>query len=96
MADSITVDPEVYSVVFENARVRVLEIRSKPGQSTALHSHPDMVLYAVTDCDWQAGSESGETVDAHMTLGETRFVRAVTHSVVNTGQAIHAIAVELK
>ncbi len=97
MADSVTVAPEVYSVVFENARVRVLEIRTKPGQSMALHSHPDMVLYAVTDCDWRAGSESGETVDVHMALGETRFVKAVTHSAVSIGQAdAIAIAIELK
>ena len=59
MADAIAVAPDIYSVKLENARVRVLEIRTRPGQSSVLHSHPDMVLYAVTDCEWRLGSESG-------------------------------------
>src|SRR5262245_30895854 len=97
MADSISVAPGIYSVMLENARVRVLEIRTKPGQSSSLHSHPDMVLYAVTNCDWRLGSESGESVDVRISQGDTLFLEAVTHTALDLSQTgSHAIAIELK
>ncbi len=97
MADSVSVAPDVYSVMLENARVRVLEIRTKPGQSSEIHSHPDMVLYAVTDCDWRLGSDSGDPVDVHIPQGDSMFLDAVTHTALDIGQSgSHAIAVELK
>ena len=97
MADSIAVAPDIYSVKLENDRVRVLEIRTRPGQSSVLHSHPDMVLYAVTDCDWRLGSESEETVDVHIPQGDSLFLEAVTHTALDISQTgSHAIAVELK
>jgi beta-alanine degradation protein BauB len=97
MADSVSVAPDVYSVMLENARVRVLAIRTKPGQSSRLHSHPDMVLYAVTNCDWRLGSESGESVDVHLTQGDSLFLDAVTHTALDISQTgSHAIAIELK
>ena len=49
MADAVSVAPDVYSVMFENDRVRVLAIRTDAGASSEMHSHPDMVLYAVSD-----------------------------------------------
>ncbi len=97
MDDAVSVDTDVYGVMIENDRVRVLEIRTKPGQGSPLHSHPDMVLYAVTACDWRLGSESGEPVDVHISAGESMFLEAVTHTALDIGQAgSHAIAVELK
>ncbi len=52
MADAVSVAPDVYTVMFENDRVRVLAIKTDPGGSSELHSHPDMVLYSVSDCKW--------------------------------------------
>ena len=39
--DAAKVAPQVYRVVFENERARVLEVRMEAGASTAMHSHPD-------------------------------------------------------
>jgi hypothetical protein len=36
-------------VKFENDRVRVLELRLKPGEREKQHTHPQYVLYALTD-----------------------------------------------
>jgi hypothetical protein len=56
-----------------------------------------MVLYAVTDCDWRLGSESGETVDVHIPQGDSLFLAAVTHTALDISQTgSHALAVELK
>ncbi len=38
--DAAVVAPEVYKVLFENERVRILEWRDQPGQKSAMHSHP--------------------------------------------------------
>ncbi len=97
MADSVSVAPDVYSVMLENSRVRVLQIKTKPGQSSELHSHPDMVLYAVTDCDWKLTVEGQEPADIHVDAGDSMFLDAVSHTALDIGQnGSHAIAVELK
>jgi hypothetical protein len=46
--DPTTTNPDVYKTVFENDRVRVLEYRDKPGESTAAHRHPDSVMYTLS------------------------------------------------
>ena len=47
--DPVEVAPNVYSVLFENERVRLLEVREAPGESSAMHSHPDYVIYSLGD-----------------------------------------------
>lgn len=64
MADAVSVAPHIYSVLLENDRVRVLAIRTEPGAGSETHSHPDMVLYAATDCDWSLTGPDGEVVEA--------------------------------
>ncbi|MDH5616494.1 MAG: hypothetical protein OEY62_08140 [Acidimicrobiia bacterium] len=55
------------SVVFENERVRVLDVRADPGSESPMHSHPDSVMYA---------RECGRDPDSH-----TRRPRAPRGSV---------------
>jgi quercetin dioxygenase-like cupin family protein len=95
--DAVKIAPHVYKSVLENARVRVLEIRTEPGQTSELHSHPDMVLYAVTDCDWLLTGEDGESMEARIPQGQTIFLDATTHRAedIGTGGSF-AIAVELQ
>ena len=42
-------DAQKLAVKFENNQVRVLELRLKPGEAEGFHSHPQYVLYALTD-----------------------------------------------
>ena len=44
MPDPIQTNPELYHVLFENERVRVLEYLDHPGDRTSPHSHPDSVM----------------------------------------------------
>ncbi len=60
--DIAQVAPDVYKVVLENERVRVLDTRTAPGGTSQMHHHPDMVGYAVSDCSWDLTSPEGETV----------------------------------
>ena len=45
--DPVQVASNVYSMAFENDRVRLLEVREKPGESSAMHSHPDYLVYGL-------------------------------------------------
>jgi hypothetical protein len=47
-------------VKFENDRVRVLALRLKPGERERQHTHPQYVLYAVTD--YQVRNTSAEPI----------------------------------
>ncbi len=97
--DAVSIAPDIYKVVLENDRVRVLEIKTEPGGSSTEHSHPDMVLYAVTDCAWDLTGPDGETVTAEIPAGGTIFMDATIHSAKDgrsTGTPMVAIAIELK
>ena len=46
--DPAVTNPDVYKVVFENERVRVLEYRDQPGHRTTPHQHPDSVMHTLS------------------------------------------------
>src|SRR5712692_1511495 len=47
--DPVKVDPKHYKVEFENAQVRVLHFHYGPHEKSVMHSHPNLVLLALTD-----------------------------------------------
>ena len=49
--DPTETNPDLYKVVFENERVRVLEYRDVPGDRTTSHSHPDSVMVTLSAFD---------------------------------------------
>ena len=94
--DAVKIAPHVYKSVLENDRVRVLEIHTKAGETSALHSHPGMVLYAVTNCDWDLTGPDGDAMETHIPQGQTIFLDATTHRAEDIGtDGSFAIAVEL-
>ena len=95
--DAVAIAPDVYKVVLENERVRVLDTRTTPGGTSAMHNHPDMVGYAISDCTWDLTSPDGETVRVEIKEGDTFFLDAVDHSAKDVGTTgSHAILIELK
>ena len=58
-ADAVTVAPELYKVVPENDRVRVLEVRANPGIKTAMHTHPIQVAIGLSDGQYRVTSPDG-------------------------------------
>ncbi|QJY46148.1 cytoplasmic protein [Pseudonocardia broussonetiae] len=94
--DPVVTDPELYSVVFENERVRVLEYRDGPGDRTCEHSHPDMVIIPLATFRRRL-SVGGRTFEVEKTAHEAGWVDAHTHSGENIGDGpSHALFVELK
>ena len=95
--DAVSVVPDLYKVLFENDRVRVLKTGYGPGVKSAMHSHPDLVAVAVKPLKARLTLADGQAVDMDLSTGEAVFVEAQEHTVENTGTSeLDVILVELK
>lgn len=95
--DPVAISPQLYSVRFENDRVRVLEYRLKPGGKEPMHSHPPGVVFALADATVKTTLADGTVVAYPSHAGEVLWRDAVTHSAENVGTTeAHYYAVELK
>ena len=95
--DPARTDPDLYRVIFENSRVRVLEYRDVPGDRTTVHRHPDSVMYTLGAFRRRLTGGDGRTVDVELPAGEVRWLAAQRHAGENTGDtATHALFIELK
>ena len=96
MADPVASNPHLYSVVFENERVRVLRYHDHPGDQTTPHQHPDSVM--ITMSSFERRLVQGErSVDVALPAGEVRWLDAQEHSGYNIGSTdTMTLFVELK
>lgn len=95
-ADPVATNPHLYSVIFENDRVRVLEYRDQPGERSVPHEHPDSVMVTLSSFDRRLTS-GDRSVDVTLPAATARWLGAQSHSGENTGSTeTHAIFVELK
>lgn len=94
--DPVITNPELYRVLFENERVRVLEYRDRPGDRTRPHRHPDTVMYTLTAFSRLLQAD-GREVKVDLPAGQVRWVSAQEHSGENIGETVtHSLFVELK
>jgi hypothetical protein len=94
--DPAVTDPELYRVLFENDRVRVLEYRDVPGGRTRPHRHPDSVMVTLSSFRRRVSSGARE-VEVDLPFGQARWLGAQEHSGENIGDTdTHGIFVELK
>jgi len=95
--DPIATNPELYRVVLENERVRVLEYRDRSGDRTTPHRHPDSVMVTLSDFRRRLVQGPDRSTDVELTAGLTRWLPAQVHSGENIGDTeTHVIFVELK
>lgn len=94
--DPVVTDPALYSVLFENDRVRVLQYRDRPGDATHHHRHPDSVM--VTLSAFRRRVFVGDRqVEVELEPGQARWVGAQEHAGENIGTTdSHAVFIELK
>lgn len=95
--DAVAAAPEVYKVLLENDRVRVLEVTGVPGVVSPMHGHPDSVMHAVNPADILVTVAGGESERFEIPAGATFWTSATEHSVENIGSdTVRFIRVELK
>ncbi|NUW36803.1 cytoplasmic protein [Nonomuraea sp. SMC257] len=94
--DPAVTNPDLYTVVFENERVRVLRYRDRPGDATSPHGHPDSVMVTLSSFTRRltAGTQQ---VEVALEAGQVRWLGAQEHAGRNIGDTeTHAIFIELK
>jgi quercetin dioxygenase-like cupin family protein len=93
--DPAKLAPQMYRVILDNSKLRVMDYHLKPGKQEPLHSHPNgTFVYFFTDADMQPVSGGNET---HNRVGDAIWRDPVTHAGKNTGASeVHALLVEPK
>ena len=95
--DAVKVDPKHYTVVSENAQVRILKVHYGPHEKSVMHSHPPGVAVFLTDSKARFSFPDGKTEDVNSKAGDARYTPAVTHLPENLGDnGMDVIVIELK
>jgi hypothetical protein len=95
--DVVKAAPENYKVLLNNAHVRVLDARIKPGQKLPMIARPNRVLYAITPGTVKLTGADGKTTTVSRKAGQVWWRDADSVAVENTGKTeIHTLVVELK
>ena len=95
--DAVAVAPDVYKVVVENDRVRILEVRAKPGDKADMHSHPAAVAVFIAGTQARFRFPDGETREGELKSNEWRYLEPIEHATEILGPGeLHMLVIELK
>jgi beta-alanine degradation protein BauB len=95
--DPLLLSPAVYKVLLDNDKVRILDVRLKPGEKSPEHSHPAMVIYVIEDGKVKFSYPDGRTEILDMEAGDTMYCEALTHAAENVGtRDIRVLNIEFK
>jgi quercetin dioxygenase-like cupin family protein len=94
--DATKIAPNEYKVAADSMGIRVLQINYKPGESSALHSHPHQALYVIEGSKAEFTDKDGKKMVMEFQKGMAMVIPGATHSVKNIGTAtMKAILVEV-
>lgn len=98
IGDAIEEAAHMHEVLLENERVRVLEYQAEPGDTAALHTHPDGIIYhlegVVTARDAPQG---GEAHEFEINPGDVLWYPATAHVFeILEGDECRGLHIELK
>lgn len=93
--------PDVYRVLAENDRIRVIEAHWKPGQRDKFHSHPaNRAVYYPTNCKLRIFKPDGSHREGSPKAGKARVIEGKPvkkHSAQNVGNTdCRVILIEMK
>lgn len=84
-------------VILENERVRVFEVRLKPGAQLPQHVHPDSVMIGLADGKIRLTTREGQTVEPAVKRGVAVWSSPTAHTLENIGASeFHALHIEIK
>jgi quercetin dioxygenase-like cupin family protein len=95
--DATKVDPKHYTVISENAQLRIVKVHYGPHEKSVMHSHPAGVAVFLTDSKVRFTFPDGKTQDVTTKAGDAQYTSAVTHLPENMDdKGMDVILVELK
>jgi hypothetical protein len=83
--DPVQVSPEIYRLILDNDRVRVIEYQAGPGQSDQMNSLPQRLTYTLTPVKLKVMAPDGNITNVEAKEGELYWQGPVTHSIKNVG-----------
>jgi quercetin dioxygenase-like cupin family protein len=84
-------------ILLDNDKVKLIEAEFAPGAATDWHSHPNHILYALTDGKMEVTDKDKPAIVMEIKAGSAMYLQAVTHKIKNIGTATMKILVtELK
>jgi len=95
--EATTVPEERSKVLLDNERVRVLELRLKPGENEPMHSHPEYLVYVLSPATVRMTDVHGNAKVVELASGQVSFGSPTTHAGENVGTTeLHELIIELK
>jgi quercetin dioxygenase-like cupin family protein len=95
--DPVKVDPKHYTVISENAQVRILRFHYGPHEKSVMHSHPALTAIFLVDGRAKFTMKDGTSQEREMKAGDAMWMDAETHLPENLGdKPIEGILVEMK
>lgn len=78
--------PDVYKVIAENDKYRVIEVTWKPGQKDQSHSHPDAAVYYPMSCTLRNQFPGRPPMEGSPEAGSARVQGPIAaHTIENIG-----------
>jgi quercetin dioxygenase-like cupin family protein len=97
MKEALHHPPKDHKVLLDNDRVRVLEFRIKPGETSEMHSHPANIVYSLGSARIIIKSPNRQSREVEMKQGEAIWSDGGLHEVINIGTTDNfGIVIELK
>lgn len=85
---SFVASPDVYKVLAQDERYKVISVVWRPGQKDVMHSHPANGVYYLTDCSIRIHAPDGSFRDAQPKAGYAAVQPPIPgHVLENVGTA---------
>ena len=95
--DAVRAAPDTHKIAFENAFVRVLDVRVPPGSVEKRHRHPHGLSVYFTDWTVKVTVDGGAPEVRERKSGTFAWNEPVTHTVENVSKTEgHVLRIELK
>jgi hypothetical protein len=95
--DAVQLHPDMFKVLVENDRVRVIDDLVPAGAKVGMHSHPEYVVYPLTSYTMKFIFPDGSSRVVDVQQGVARYVPGMVHAEENVGTTdAHALLVEIK
>ncbi len=96
--DAINIAPHIHTVLYEDDKMRVVNVSVKPGMTAKMHWHPHNINYVQSGGTLKFTKSDGTSVVVELSKGQiTSSTSESYHAVENIGELeVETIQVELK
>ena len=96
--DVLEVPNSGYNLIMENEKVRVMEMKLKPGEKSVMHNHPhDHVVYVFSNAKFKLSFPDGNSSEFELEAGQALWIEAGPHETENIGTTNgHNLVTEIK